>query len=243
MKLDLKDQNYCATVIRVHALIPMKGLDNLVGISAFGYTALVSKETQVGQLGVLFTTETQLSEEFARKNNLFRHENLNEDKTVSGYLEDSRRVKCVKIRSNISSALFMPISSLSYLVDTNLLKEGDCFNSIDEVEVCRKYVIRQHVSTGPKTAKNRELRKSRIDSRLMPEHVSTSHWLKCEESIDDDTYLIKTVKLHGSSFRIANQLCDRKLSRWEKWLKWFGFKVQEQEYDYFAASRRVIKNG
>lgn len=50
------------------------------------------------------------------------------------------------------------------------------------------------------------------------------------------------ILIHNTSVRLANQICDRTLSKWEKWLKWFGFKIEEKEYDYFAASRRVIKD-
>ena len=243
MILQIMDPNYCATIVRVKSLVPLKGLDNLLGLSLFGFTCLVPKETQIGELGVLFTAETQLSEEFASNNNLFRHSEKNINKEKVGYIDDSGRVRCLALRSHISSGLFLPLSSLSYLGDISLLKEGDCFNFIGKNEVCRKYIIRKQNSLGgPKQSKNRDLRKARIDGKLMPEHVSTSHYLKCEDMIDDEIDLVKTVKLHGCSFRIAYQLCYRPLTIWEKWLKWFGFKIQEYEYDYFSGSRRIIKD-
>jgi hypothetical protein len=243
MKLVTNDPNYCATVVRVNSLVPLKGLDNLVQFPCFGFSALVGKDTEVGQLGILFTAETQLSEEFASFNNLFRHSEKNRYKERVGYLEDSCRVRTITLRKHPSSAIFVPLSSVSYLGDPNELKEGDCFNEIDGKMVCQKYVVKQtNSSKGPNASKNKELRKSRIESKLMPEHVSTSHYLKCENVIDDNTDIVVTAKLHGSSFRLANQLCDRKLTKKEKWLKWFGFKVQEHEYDYFAGSRRVIKD-
>lgn len=242
MKLDLKDQNYCATVIRVKELHKLEGLDNLVALNMFGFQALVSKDTQIGDLGILFTSEVQLSEKYASENNLFRHSEKNKFNERKGFLEDTVRVRSIRLKKHVSSALFMPISSLDYLGEVDL-KEGDCFNSIDGVEICRKYIIKQHNSLmGSKSPSNRTLRKSRIEAKLMPEHYSTSHWLRNHHLVDDETEVVLTVKKHGTSVRLSHQLCDRKLSKWEKWLKWFGFKVQEQEYDYFAGSRRVIKD-
>jgi hypothetical protein len=242
MKKEIKDQNYCCTVVKIKSLRNLANLDNLMAVDMYGFTGLVTKDYEVGQLCLMFTSESQLSEDFCFNNNLFRHKELNKDKEKSSYLEDSRRIRCIKIRGNVSSALFMPISSLSYLGEVDL-KEGDCFNSIDGVEVCRKYIIKQHNHLmGSKSPSNRTLRKSRIDAKLMPEHYSTSHWLRNHHLVDDETEVVLTVKKHGTSVRLSNQLCDRKLSKWEKWLKWFGFKIQEQEYDYFAGSRRVIKD-
>ena len=110
MKYDtIKNPNYVAAVIRVAALVDLDGLDNLKAIQMFGMQALVSKDVQVGDVGVLFSTEVQLSEDFARENNLHRHNNLNDDPTQTGYLEDSRRVKAIKLRGHRSDSLFMPL--------------------------------------------------------------------------------------------------------------------------------------
>ena len=198
IKLIVNDPNYCATVVRVNSLVPLKGLDNLVQFPCFGFSALVGKDTEVGQLGILFTAETQLSEEFASFNNLFRHSDKNKDPEKVGYLEDSCRVRTITLRKHPSSAIFVPLSSIAYLGDPNELKEGDCFNEIDGKMVCQKYVVKQtNSSKGPNASKNKELRKSRIESKLMPEHVSTSHYLKCENVIDDNTDIVITAKLHG----------------------------------------------
>lgn len=241
MKFEVKNENYCATIIKVHSLTKLNGLDKLVGIPAFGFQALVSNDTEVGQLGILFTAETQLSNDFCCHNNLYRHQELNVDKSKTGYIDGNRRIRSIKFRNNISSALFMPLSSLSYLgIDTNNFKEGDTFTHINDIEICSKYIIKEQKSS----SLNKQLspKKKRVDDKLIPEHIKTIHWLKVCSDIDDETDLVVTAKLHGTSARFANQICLRKLTYFEKWLKWFGFEIKSTEYDYFACSRRVIKD-
>jgi hypothetical protein len=58
MKYDtIKNPNYVATVIRVPALADLDGLDNLKALQVYGMQALVGKDTEVGSIGVLFSTD------------------------------------------------------------------------------------------------------------------------------------------------------------------------------------------
>lgn len=242
MRLENKNENYCATIVSVKTILKLNGLDNLVGVPMFGFQALTQKTVKEGELKVLFTAETQLSGDYCRYNNLYRHKELNINPEEVGYLEDSRRVRAIKFRGNVSSAMLMPLSSLSYLgVDPDNFNEGDCFTHINNIEVCKKYVIKQPRSSMGGSSNNAQ-RKQRVESRLIPEHLDSANWWKNEHLIDDNEEIIVTQKIHGTSARFAHQLCDRELSYYEKWLKYFGFKVQETEYDYFACSRRVIKD-
>ena len=244
MKLENKNTNYCATVIRIKNSVKLTGLDRLVGINYFGCSSLVDIQTAEDTEGLylFFTAETQLSKDFASNNNLFRHQELNVDKEKSGYLEDSGRIKALKLKGNVSSALVVPVSSLAYLgVNVSSLKEGDSFTHVNGVEVCRKYVIRLPHVKGEKNT-NAPERFCRIDKKLMPEHIDSENWWKNEHKIPDDADIVTSQKIHGTSGRFANQVCNRKLTWKEKIAKFFGCKVQETEFDYFAGSRRVIKD-
>lgn len=198
MKLEVTEPNYCATIIRIHVLNKLQGLDRLLGVPVFGFQALTSS-AEVGQLMVLFTAETQLSEEFASVNNLFRHSNLNLDPLKVGYLEDNGRIKAVRFKGNPSNALLMPLTSLSYLgIDTNDFKEGDTFNSINGKEVCKKYRIK---FPQQQEAKNKvrgvTKRFERIDNKLMPEHLDSDNWWKNQHKIGEYEWCIVTQKIHG----------------------------------------------
>lgn len=240
MKLENKNTNYCATVIRIQNLISCDGLDNLVALPFFGYSALVNKEHQIGDIGLFFTTETQLSKDFMYHNNLNRGKILNKDIDESGYID--KRIKSIKLKGNISTALFMPLSSLEYLgIDTNQFKEGDSFTHVNDIEVCKKYVIRLTNEKGNKT-RYQNKRFERIDNKLFPEYIDTDNYFKNKDRYKNDDEIIASLKIHGSSARFTNQKVLRKLSRLEKVLKYFGVKINDTEYDVIAGSRRVIKD-
>lgn len=240
MDLEYDNPNYAATVVIIRQLIPLEGLDNLVAAPLLGYQALVSKDILPGEWGILFTAETQLSEEFARVNNLHRHSHLNEDESAKGYLEDNRRVKALKFRGHRSDALFMPLDSLSdFTINVTLLKEGEMFDrDADGRRICQKYERprkAQHVRQLPKVH-------SRVDKKFLPEHFDTVNLFKNPNLLRIGDPVIVTQKLHGTSIRIGHTLVSRSLPWWEKLAKRLGVKVQEFEYDYVYGSRKVIKD-
>lgn len=245
MKLEIKEPNYAAQVVRVGNLLKLEGADRLEGIPLFGMQALTAKGgVAVGDIGILFPTECQLSEAYCKMNDLYSSQLLNNNTEAKGYISEKRRVRAIKLRGHNSNCLFMTMKSLQNIgIDTSTLKEGDVFNSIDGVEICKKYKIAHQRGSGEgKNKQGKQLRKCRIEPKLLPEHIDTDNWWRNEHKVADDATIIVTAKYHGTSVRLANQVCDRALSRWEKWLKWFGFGIQEKEYDYFAASRRVVKD-
>lgn len=240
MKLDPpRNPNYAAMVVRVKSLVPLPNADRLLGLPLFGMQAIVGLNTQVGDLGVLFPTECQLSEEYCRENNLFRHAELNADKKTVGYLEDNRRVKAIKLRGNVSNALFMPLDSLAF-AGTADLQEGDTFDTLNGHEICCKYEVLTRVSGGA----NRQLKKQdqRVDARMFPEQSDVHHWLREVEHVAADAMCVITQKLHGCNIRIGNVLVKRKLSLVERVSKFFGARVQDQEYSMVYGSHHAIKD-
>lgn len=82
MKIDQpENKNYCATVVTIVNLTPLDNCDNVVATSIHGFQAIVGKDTLTGDKGLIFTTETQLSDEFCHNNNLYRHAEKNKDPT------------------------------------------------------------------------------------------------------------------------------------------------------------------
>nr|MDA3854971.1 hypothetical protein [Candidatus Woesearchaeota archaeon] len=67
-----KNINYCGTVVKIEQLIPLDNCDNVLHASIFGNLVIVSKNTEVGEIGIFFPVETQLSKEFLSENNLYR---------------------------------------------------------------------------------------------------------------------------------------------------------------------------
>jgi hypothetical protein len=89
-----ENENYAATVVALQSIIELEGCDNVVGTPIFGFQAIVGKDSKPGDLGIVFPAESQLSVEYCKENNLFRHADLNKDESQKGYIEDNRRVIC-----------------------------------------------------------------------------------------------------------------------------------------------------
>jgi hypothetical protein len=208
-----------------------------------GTQALVSKDTDYGDLALVFTAGTQLSEEFAYKNNLHRHADRNENQGEKGYLEDNRHVRAMKLKGHTSGALVMKLSSLSYIkkLDISQFNEGDTFDRIGDHEICQKYISKKTRAQAT-FEKNKKIWK-RVDEKFLPEHYDTDSYFKSAHVIPENVEVTVTQKLHGSSIRVANTIVQRKLSKRDKFArKFLGVQVKDHEYDNVYGSRRVIKD-
>lgn len=243
MKLEEpKNANYAANIVRVRNTVALDGLDNLVGIPLLGYQALASKDTPLDELAVLFTAESQLSLEYASKNNLHRHADLNEDEGESGYLEDSRRVKAIKLRGHRSDALLMPLSSLAYTgAKLDELQEGDIFDVLNGHEIVKKYFVKEP-GTNRKVDKNAVKKFRRVDEKFLPEHYDTDNYWRNAQAIPGEAEVVITQKLHGTSIRIGNTIVQRQLKWHERLAKKLGVNVAETEFAHVYGSRKVIKD-
>lgn len=242
MKLEVRDSsNYAAEVISMPAPFPLPNADRLEGFGIFGYTVISSKGNfKEGDLAVFFPAETQLSYEVARGLNLHRHSNLNVNHEKTGYLEDNRRVRALKLRGTISSGLVIPLAEFENLGFFGL-NVGDKFDHIGGTEICRKYRIKEPQAQNPAKSKLAKAFK-RVDAKLFPTHVETDQYLRNEAMLSDDDILIVTQKLHGTSGRFGRVPVRRELKWYERALKRLGVAIPEWEYDVLAGSRQVIKD-
>ena len=240
MKFDkISNPNYVATVVRVAEgdLYKLEGLDNLRGYSKFGMQALVSKDTEPG-LYILFSTEVQLSHDFAAANNLYRDATLNRAQDKTGYLDPNRRVKAIKLRQNRSESLLMPLASLSHMLnerDLSSLKEGDVFDSIDGIEVCRKYVVKEPKQGGPSGPKARV---RRVDEQAFPQHFDSENYFRNQGNVPANAHVIVTQKLHGTSVRFGNV----PVAQEQTWLQRLFRRPVRFKHSFVVGSRRVVKS-
>ena len=245
MRLELTDKNYCATVVCIDKLFTLEWCTNLVGFNVFGFTAIVSNDTKVWDIGVVFTAETQLSEAFCKQNNLFREPTFNEDQSKKGYIEANRRVRAVKLRWNKSSALFMPMESLNYLnlrgTDA-LFGVGESFNEIDGIEICKKYFVPTKQSAYANKTKGANKKFIRIDNVTFPEHRDTENYFRNKDKYMSWDYVTVSQKLHGSSGRFWYVKARKPLRWYEKLLKKIWVNISDTSYDRIYGSRKVIKN-
>lgn len=241
VKLDAPiNNNYAATVVQLTAINPFPNSDNIVGTPIHGFQAVIGKDSQVGDIGIVFPAEVALSEKYAWNNNLHRHGDLNKDPEAKGYLEDSRRVKAIKLRGNRSDCLFMPLSSLAWTgINPDDLNVGDTFDHLNGHEICRKHLVREPKTS---TGQTKVAKWTRVDGRHLPEHISTDNYFRNADNIPENADIIVTAKLHGTSVRIANTIVARKLTWKDRLAAKLGVPVQATGFDYIYGSRRVIKD-
>ncbi len=244
-----ENENYSATVVKIEKIVKLsedkearqEQCDNVVGAPLLGFQAIVGKDTEVGTIGVLFTAETQLSEEMTKVNNLYRHSELNADQAKTGYIEDNRRVKAMKFRGHRSDALFLPLTSLEFTgVDVSELNVGDSFDKLNDKEVCKKYTVKRKSGLG--VHKNKAVVFKRVDEKFLPQHYDTDNYWRNKHVLKGNQKVIVTQKLHGTSIRIANTIVKRQLSLLERLAKRIGVNVAETEFDHVYGSRRAIKD-
>ena len=192
--LELKgNPNYAAFIYEVTQTHPLDGLDNLVGVNVGGYQACVPKTTKPGDRFVAVVAGTQISASYTMLLNLHRDSSLNADKNQTGYLENNRRVKAIRLRGNASNALLLDISL--FPVDLSGERVGAEFDHINGVEFSRKFVVPAKASNlnGSTVAKKH---KSGVTPEQFPEHYDTPQWHRVSQDFADKDVTV-TQKLHG----------------------------------------------
>lgn len=240
-----ENSNYCAVVVEIKTLVPIENCDNVVHAIIMGNHVVVSKETQIGAIGLYFPLETRLSNEYLKTNNLYRKSELNSDPEEKGYFEENGRIRCVKFRGNKSEGLFMPIESIAeFLEKGDDPVIGDEFDELNGVNICSKYVVKKskEQGLGNKQKKGRNPKVSKLIDGQFNFHQDTSMMYKNMHKIKPDSLLSITYKLHGSSGISSNIICKKSLKWYEKVLTKLKVNIVSSDYDNIYASRKVVKN-
>ena len=255
----LNEVNYAALAVRVPKDLPkLPNSDRLYGLNVAGFLAVVDGSwlARSGEIAVLFPAEAQISEGLAKFANLHRDASLNQDTEESGYLEKNRRVRPMKLRGNVSKALLLPLEKVAAYVESQggvendlaawemslLIDEGDSFDTINGVELSRKYVVPvKQANLSPAQAKLAKAFK-RVDEKIFPQHIETEQYLRNEGHVADSDIVIVTQKLHGTSVRFGNVPVKVEHTFWERLARKVGIRVPDYEYDRIGGSRKVIKD-
>jgi len=245
LKLSFKNPNYCATVVELKDFKNLEGCENVKAAIIMNNQVIVSNEACVGQLGLFFPVECELSHDLLKANNLYRDGNLNSNTEKKGYFSENRRVRCVKLRGHNSEGLFLPITCLEYLLGNKFqeLSVGSEFDSINGTTVCCKYVVPDTLKHGSgDEGASKEKAVSRLVEGQVALHFDTTNLKKNVKSINPTDIISISNKVHGTSWVVGNLLVQKKLKWYEKLLIKFGVSVVDKEYDIVYASRSVIRN-
>ena len=251
---------HCGFIIKVEHLRPHSNADRLQVLTIFGEDTCVSLDVKVGDIGIYFPYDLQLSEEYCDYNHLCRKKADGSPDT--GYLErNTRHVTAIKLRGEKSSGIYMPISSLDYISSSLNLNVGDKITILEGKEICCKYIPRSTAARVGKPSNGNKTRKRRIPiAPLFAEHADTEQLAYNLGAFKPGDQIEITLKLHGTSGRtgylpVFKGYNDSEFCQVRNWIRTkFAklFKKQEPEeihdsepiYDwgYVTGTRRTVLN-
>ena len=163
---------HCGYICRIKELRKHSNADRLQVATIFDQNVIVGIDTKIGDMGVFFPSDLQLSEEFCKENDLVRRKDENGN-DAGGYLDPVKRnIKAIKLRGEKSEGIFLPITALAAFCKTSDLHEGDQIDILNGVEICRKYIPRTNISA---KGSGEHLKKAKANfAPTFYEHVDTA---------------------------------------------------------------------
>ena len=232
---------YTGFVVKVEHLRKHSNADRLQIATFFGNDTIVSLDTKIGDIGVYFPVDGQLSERFCAVNDLVRRKDEN-GKQVGGYLDpEKRNIKALKLRGEKSDGLYMPITCLADFCKISDLKIGDTIDTVNGELICQKYIPKMTRTPGAPGFKAVKKAKANIAPTFY-EHVDTAQLAYNLNAFKPGDTVQLTLKMHGTSGRTGYlPLVHTKQSWFDKLFHRHG--KDYKEYGYITGTRRVVLDG
>lgn len=228
-------------IVKIEHLRPHTNADRLQIATIFGNDVIVDLNVAIGDIGVYFPSDLQLSKEFCEINDLVRRKDENGN-PCGGYLDpDKRNIRPIKLRGEKSDGLYLPIKCLEYT--QGRLKIGDRIDVVNGHEICCKYIPVIKNKTSSKTKKCNKVRKHTAPvAPLFIEHADTEQLNYNLDAFKVGDQIEITLKMHGTSNRVAYVPVLKKFKRtlFDRILGREGKPIYE--YDYISGTRRTVLN-
>lgn len=232
---------YYGYIVAVEHLRPHTNADKLQIATFFGNDTCVSLDVKIGDRGIYFPCDGQLSVEYCEANNLVRKKN-EAGENVGGYLDpDKRNVRAIKLRGEKSDGIFMPLTSLEFTgVDITTFKTGERIDVINGIEICKKYIPNTQRRQGKVSNGNRTRKKKVPIAPLFIEHADTEQLAYNIGAFKPGDEIEITLKMHGTSQRTAHLPVFKGYKRtlWDKIRRKKGTPIYD--WGYVSGTRRTI---
>ena len=226
-------------IVKIEHLRPHTNADRLQIATIFGNNVIVDLNVAIGDIGVYFPSDLQLSKEFCEINDLVRRKDENGN-PCGGYLDpDKRNIRPIKLRGEKSDGIYLPIKCLEYT--QGRLKIGDRIDVVNGHEICCKYIPVIKNKTSSKTKKCNKVRKHTAPvAPLFIEHADTEQLNYNLDAFKAGDQIEITLKMHGTSNRVAYVPVLKKFKRtlFDRILGREGKPIYE--YDYISGTRRTV---
>lgn len=192
---------HCGYVVAVKTIRKHNNADRLKVATFFGNDTIVSKDTKLGDVGIYFPSDLQLSVEYCKANHLVREKV--DGKNVGGYLDpDKRNIQAIRLRGERSDGLFMPLKSLAFTGgDYQSLSLGDKIDVFNGQEICCKYIPAVKTKGNNSSQSNVVKKKKLTIAPLFTEHVDTEQLAYNLSQFKAGDQIEITLKIHGTSQR------------------------------------------
>lgn len=148
-----------------------------------------------GDIVVFFPVECQINKDFLSFLSLYRDKTLNKTDSA-GFFEPSSRVKALKLRNTPSEGFIVKLSSFVEFFGKIQYNIGDVFDSVDNVQVCKKYIIKEH-NVNSSTRKERTIAKHDIVEDQFRFHYDTEKLVNNEFALNQGDICVISSKWHG----------------------------------------------
>ena len=234
-------------IVEVKDLRPHNNADKLQLATFFGETVIVGLDTKIGDIGIYFPCDLQLSEEYCDVNDLCRKRADGTD--GKGYLErDKRNIKAISLRGEKSYGLYAPLSSLAFTgVDLATFKVGDTVSTVNGILICKKYIPRSNIRKGH-YSKGNKTRKHKVPiAPLFAEHMDTEQLAYNLDAFRCGDEIEITLKMHGTSQRtgylpVLKGYHDSWHCQIRNWL-WFQFNRITKKNDLHTTIDKMKHDG
>lgn len=231
--------NNQAIIAKIDRVIEIPGANTIqVGV-VLGESVIISKDWEVGKVGVLFPVGVQLSEKMVFENSLSRSSNNNKDPEKKGFFEDNRRVRTQPFLKVKSEGFFAELDSL-FWTGVKDFELGYSFDTLNGNEVCKKYISEE---TRRKQGNTQVKQAKKNYAPYFEKHVDSDQFRHFMRNIPKGALLSFHHKTHGTSARVANTLVEVNLPKWKKFVNKFLPMFPVQEWKMVVGTRNVVLYG
>lgn len=232
---------YCGYVTTIRKIRKHPNADRLQIATVFDNDVVVDLNFSEGQQVVYFPSDGQLSEVFARANDLVRRKDENGN-DAGGYLDpEKRNIRAIRLRGEKSDGLILPIDSLANFTDVSTLWDGQQITILNGVEICRKYIPMSNAPRGyHHSGAQKKNGRGGEKFPFFAQHIDTEQLAYNQSAFKPQDTIYLTQKLHGTSFRVANSL-EITTKKRHPLLKMLGFRdIEMRNWRMVSGTRRVV---
>ena len=226
-------------IVKINELKEHPNADRLQIAIIFGFPTIVGLDVKLGDIGVYFPIDLQLSEEYCKNNDLVRRKDENGNQ-AGGYLDPNKRnIRAMRFRGTPSEGLFLPLNTLAYTGKTQF-EVGEKIDNINGHEICRKYIPRNSTHESAQKLGNKTRKKRVPIAPLFLEHADTEQLAYNLKAFKGGDIVEITLKMHGTSGRTGYlpRLQGYKRTLLDRILRREGTPIYD--WGYVSGTRRVV---